>query len=287
MSEERTKIRMMESELPKCKKQGRQKDIARLFGPTSGIRYLKALNLSLKAAILGKSEKGKNNKGKSEKGIIAASLDWDEDLCQESGQWVDITMKKVHRLLSMTDNDRKHVLDYTHVDLIYVEDQRKNMVNKYNPSKQELSIPKVNLENESLKDEIWTCSKVTLKQLLSEQIPGNIVKALGGKGRRKKNNPYKKVMFSKADVSTYESAPMITSDSEDDNDIQEPLPPLPKLTRAYPSGAFKSLISLSDLTVNMVDLTLNTASKEIKKSSNKVSQTYVIKKRTESKHPAV
>ncbi|GKB28704.1 retrovirus-related pol polyprotein from transposon TNT 1-94 [Tanacetum coccineum] len=37
----------------------------------------------------------------------------------------------------------------------------------------------------------------------------------------------------------------------------------------------------------MADLTLNTASKEIKKSSNKVSQTYVIKKRTESKHPAV
>nr|GEZ98573.1 retrovirus-related Pol polyprotein from transposon TNT 1-94 [Tanacetum cinerariifolium] len=36
-----------------------------------------------------------------------------------SGQWVDITMKKVYRLVSMTDSDdRKHVLDYTHVDLI-------------------------------------------------------------------------------------------------------------------------------------------------------------------------
>ncbi|GKG09250.1 hypothetical protein Tco_0337996 [Tanacetum coccineum] len=77
---------------------------------------------------------------------------------------------------------------------------------------------------------------------------------------------------------------MITSDSEDDSDIQVPLPPLPKLTGADPSGASKCLISLSDLTANMADLTLNTASKEIKKSSNKVSQTYVIKKRTESKH---
>ncbi|GJU55015.1 hypothetical protein Tco_1228729 [Tanacetum coccineum] len=51
-----------------------------------------------------------------------------------SGQWVDITMKKVHRLLSMIDGDeRKHVLDYTHVDLYYVEDQRKNnnVSNKY------------------------------------------------------------------------------------------------------------------------------------------------------------
>ncbi|GJZ24009.1 retrovirus-related pol polyprotein from transposon TNT 1-94 [Tanacetum coccineum] len=176
-----------------------------------------------------------------------------------SGQWVDITMKK-----------------------------RKHMVNKYNLLKQDLSLHKSELSNlRILVIEKWTCSKVTLDQLLSEQIPGNIVKALGGKGRREENNPSKEVLFTKADVSIYESAPMITSDSEDDSDIQEPLPPLPKLTGADPSGASKSLISLSDLTANMADLTLNTASKEIKKSSNKVSQTYVIKKRTESKHPAI
>ncbi|GKG12805.1 hypothetical protein Tco_0347042 [Tanacetum coccineum] len=121
--------------------------------------------------------------------------------------------------------------------------------------------------------------------MLSEQIPGNIVKALRGKGRRKENNS--KEVFTKADVSTSESAPMITSDSEDDSNNQVPLPPLPKLTRAEPSGASKSLISLSDLTANMADLTLNTASKKIKKSSDKVSQTYVIKKKTEPKHPAI
>ncbi|GJQ89141.1 retrovirus-related pol polyprotein from transposon TNT 1-94 [Tanacetum coccineum] len=229
----------------------------------------------------GKSEKGKSDKGKSEKGLIAESFDWDEESVSSedegttrirafmaiaedepsmgkadarSGQWVDITMKKVHRLLSMTDSDdRKHILDYTYVDLIYAEDQRKNMVNKYNILKrQKLSLNKV--------IEKWTCSKVTLDQLLSEQIPGNIVKALGGKGRRKENNPE-------------EETP--------------PPTPLPKLTGADLSGASKSLISLSDLTANMAILTLNTASKEIKKSSNKVSQTYVIKKRTESKHPAV
>nr|GEV73264.1 hypothetical protein [Tanacetum cinerariifolium] len=115
----------------------------------------------------------------------------------------------------------------------------------------------------------------------------NIAKALGGKGMRKENNPYKEVLFTKANVSTSEPAPIITSDSEDDSDIQEPLPLLPKLTGAYPSSASKSLISLSDLTANIADLTLKTASKKIKKSSNKVSQTYVIKKRIESKHPAV
>nr|GEX01398.1 hypothetical protein [Tanacetum cinerariifolium] len=93
---------------------------------------------------------------------------------------------------------------------------------------------------------------------MKKQTPGNIVKALGGKGRRKENNPSKEVLFTKADVSTFESAPMITSNSEDDSDIHEPLPPLPKLTGSDLSSASKSLISLSDLTVNMADLTLNT-----------------------------
>ncbi|GJU96629.1 retrovirus-related pol polyprotein from transposon TNT 1-94 [Tanacetum coccineum] len=264
----------------------------------------------------GKNDKGKGDKGKSNKGLIAESFDWDDEYVSledegttkfkafmaiaedepsvgkgdaRSGQWVEITMKK-----------------------------RKKLVNKFNALKQDLALHKselcnlknivsincslqnkvirVNLENESLKDEIsdlkrviekWTCSKVTLDQLLSEQIPGNIIKALGGKGRRKENNSSKDVLFTKANVSTSESAPMITSDYEDDCDNQEPLPSLPKLTGAEPSGASKSLILLSDLTANMADLTLKTASKEIKKSSNKVSQTYVFKKKTEPKHPVV
>ncbi|GJV49782.1 hypothetical protein Tco_0927546 [Tanacetum coccineum] len=88
-------------------------------------------------------------------GVIAEIFDWDEEsisledegttkikafmaIAEEdpsvgkadarSGQWVEITMKNLHRLLSMTDsNERKHVLDYTHVDLHYIEDQRKNL----------------------------------------------------------------------------------------------------------------------------------------------------------------
>ncbi|GKC74012.1 hypothetical protein Tco_1119895 [Tanacetum coccineum] len=224
----------------------------------------------------------------SETALIAESFDWDEESVSSkddrttkirafmaiakdepsigkadarSGQWVDITMKKVRRLLSMTDSDeRKHVLDYTHVDLHYVEDQRKNLVNKFNLLKQELSLHKselcnlknivsincslqnevirVNLENESLKDEIsdlkkviekWTCSKVTLDQLLSEQVPGNIVKALGGRGKRKEKIYSKEVIFTKADKSSSMSNPEITSNSESECETQEPLPPLPKL----------------------------------------------------------
>nr|GEW62248.1 hypothetical protein [Tanacetum cinerariifolium] len=55
-----------------------------------------------------------------------------------------------------------------------------------------------------------------LDQLLSEQIPENIVKALRGKGKRQENNTQKEVLLTKADVSTSKSTPMITSDSEDD-----------------------------------------------------------------------
>ncbi|GJS79119.1 retrovirus-related pol polyprotein from transposon TNT 1-94 [Tanacetum coccineum] len=74
------------------------------------------------------------SKGKSEKGLVAESFDWDEEsvsfedegvtkvkafmaIVEEepsvgkndarSGQWVEITMKKVQRLLSMTDGDDK------------------------------------------------------------------------------------------------------------------------------------------------------------------------------------
>ncbi|GKG56204.1 hypothetical protein Tco_0577279, partial [Tanacetum coccineum] len=94
-----------------------------------------------------------------------------------------------------------------------------------------------------------------LDQLLSEQVPGNIVKAMGGKGKRKEKISSKEVIFTKADESSYVLAPEITFDSESECDSQEPLPPLPKLIGAAPSNTLESLISLSVLTFNMVDLT--------------------------------
>ncbi|GKB35743.1 hypothetical protein Tco_0880685, partial [Tanacetum coccineum] len=108
--------------------------------------------------------------------------------------------------------------------------------------------------------------------------PGNIVNALGGKGRRKENNFSKEVVFTKADEFSSEPAPKITSDSKTDCDIQEPLPALVKLIGTKLSGTSNSLISLSDLTSNMAELTLNNSLKRSKKSFVKVLQTYVIKK---------
>ncbi|GJR64812.1 hypothetical protein Tco_0010877 [Tanacetum coccineum] len=233
----------------------------------------------------GNSEKGKKDKEKSEKSLLVESLDWDdesvssddegstkirafmaiiedepsvEEADAKSGQWVDNTMKKVHRLLSMTDGDEiKHVLDYTHVDLHYVEDQRKNLVSKFNLLKQEISLHK------------------------SELLPGNIVKALGGKSIRKEKISSKEVVFTKADESSSTLAPEITSDSESECDSQEPLPPLPKLIGAAPFGTSESLISLSDLTLNMADLTLDTPDPKKTRPSVKVSPAYVIKNKIE------
>ncbi|GJV76073.1 hypothetical protein Tco_1507657 [Tanacetum coccineum] len=133
--------------------------------------------------------------------------------------------------------------------------------------------------------EKWTYSKVTLDQLLSEQVLGNIVKSLGRKGRRKEKISFKEVVFTKADESSSMLAPENKSDSESECDSQEPLLHLPKLIGATPYGTSESLISLSDLNLNMADLTVDTLDPKKTKPSVKVSPTYVIKKKTE-KSPA-
>ncbi|GJS82734.1 hypothetical protein Tco_0749275 [Tanacetum coccineum] len=256
--------------------------------------------VGLKAKIVVLTKKiDATNKEKSEKGLVVESFDWDEELVSSddkgvttfkalmavadepsvgradarSGQWVEITMNKVQKLLSITDNDkRKHVLDYTHVDLHYVEDQRKNLLSKYNSLKQEFSsckselfdlknthalnsffqneITKLSLENESLKDEIsdlkkvigkWTSSRVTLDQLLSEQVPSNNVMALGGTGKKKEKGSSKEILFTKSDVSTSKTNPKLPSDLESDDNTQRPLPSLPKLIGVEPSGVKRCL----------------------------------------------
>ncbi|GJX40062.1 hypothetical protein Tco_0255052 [Tanacetum coccineum] len=87
-----------------------------------------------------------------------------------SGQWVEITMRKVQGLLSMTD------------------------------------------------------------------VPGNIVHALRGRGNKKETISSKAILFYKVAESPYETVPEITSDSKSKCGDLEPLPPLPKLTRAESIG---------------------------------------------------
>ncbi|GKC94340.1 hypothetical protein Tco_1159782, partial [Tanacetum coccineum] len=107
------------------------------------------------------------------KGLIAESYDWDEEevslvdeetevkalmaLTDEerisvgkesarNGEWTKITIKKVHTLLEMEDNDdRKSFLDYLCIDLNYVEEQRNNLSSKHRNLVQELNACKEQL----------------------------------------------------------------------------------------------------------------------------------------------
>ncbi|GJZ38003.1 hypothetical protein Tco_0584194 [Tanacetum coccineum] len=63
-----------------------------------------------------------------------------------NGDWTKISMKKVHTLLEMEDNDdRKFFLDYMCIDLNYVEEQRNNLLSKYKNLVQELNTCKEQL----------------------------------------------------------------------------------------------------------------------------------------------
>ncbi|GJZ17535.1 hypothetical protein Tco_0553658, partial [Tanacetum coccineum] len=120
-----------------------------------------------------------------------------------NGEWVKISMRKVHTLLKMEDNDdRKKYLDYLCIDLNYVEEQSNNLMSKHKDLVQELNICKEQLlvlkqakldfltmqhvnteilkENQNLKKELkelttitetWLNSSNKVNQCISEQIP--------------------------------------------------------------------------------------------------------------------
>ncbi|GJW34652.1 hypothetical protein Tco_0057572 [Tanacetum coccineum] len=238
----------------------------------------------------------------------------DEESVSSEGERVN----KVKAFMAIPEDEpsvgkeRKHFLDYTHVDLYYVGDQMKNLLRKFNSLNEELSscksklndlkntkslncslqneIIRLNLENDSLKDEIndlknviekWTSSKVTLDQLLTEQVPGNIVRALGGRGKKKDIISSKEVLFSKATESPSETILKISSNSESKCDNLELFPPLPKLTRVEPIGTSVDVLTLSDLTLTPAVF------EELKKFPDKKSAIKALKKKTQTMSPSV
>ncbi|GJU34568.1 retrovirus-related pol polyprotein from transposon TNT 1-94 [Tanacetum coccineum] len=216
--------------------------------------------LSSNASALSSSS-GKN------KGLIAETYDWDEEevlfddnevtevkalmaLADEekvsigkesarNGEWIKISMKKVHTLLEMEDNDdRKSFLDYMCIDLNYVEEQRNNLMSKHRNLVQELNTCKEQL--------------LVLKQA-SEQIPTQKKKILGIDQLTKDTSSFgpkdpvlvkssadnskvsitgsNKPKLSEAEVST-----LSNHDTGKRMNLQSvaPLPPLKKLTGAEP-----------------------------------------------------
>ncbi|GJR53025.1 hypothetical protein Tco_1403546 [Tanacetum coccineum] len=128
-----------------------------------------------------------------------------------NGDWIKISMKKVHTLLEMEDNDdRKSFLDYLCIDLNYIEEHINNLMSKHrnliqelNTCKEQFSVLKqakldlltmqhVNTEilkeNQNLRNELKELTSITeawlnnsnkVNQCTSKQIPTQKKKILG------------------------------------------------------------------------------------------------------------
>ncbi|GJZ91083.1 retrovirus-related pol polyprotein from transposon TNT 1-94 [Tanacetum coccineum] len=108
------------------------------------------------------------------KALMALADEERVSVCKESaknGEWIKISMKKVHTLLEMEDNDdRKSFLDYLCIDLNYhinTEILKENQ-NLRNELKELTSIT-----------EAWLNSSNKVNQCISEQIPTQKKKILG------------------------------------------------------------------------------------------------------------
>ncbi|GKA44564.1 hypothetical protein Tco_0737288 [Tanacetum coccineum] len=191
-----------------------------------------------KLALLSSSASASKAATVKNKGLIAEAYEWDEEevssddnemvevkvlmaLAEENdvvskegarnGEWVKISMRKVHTLLEMEDNDdRKTYLDYLCIDLNYVEEQRNNLLSKHRDLVHELNACKEQLlvlkqakldfltmqhvnteilkENKNLRTELkeltaitktWLNSSNKVNQYISEQIPSQKKRILG------------------------------------------------------------------------------------------------------------
>ncbi|GJV09574.1 retrovirus-related pol polyprotein from transposon TNT 1-94, partial [Tanacetum coccineum] len=191
-----------------------------------------------KLALLSSSASASKASTVKNKGLIAEAYEWDEEevssddnemvevkvlmaLAEENdvvskegaknGEWVKISMRKVHTLLEMEDNDdRKTYLDYLCIDLNYVEEQRNNLLSKHRDLVHELNACKEQLlvlkqakldfltmqhvnteilkENKNLRAELkelvaitetWLNSSNKVNQCISEQIPSQKKRILG------------------------------------------------------------------------------------------------------------
>ncbi|GJR68893.1 retrovirus-related pol polyprotein from transposon TNT 1-94 [Tanacetum coccineum] len=127
----------------KCHKCGRKGHFARdCFSKTSGLVF---------EAYEWNEEDVSSNDNEMTRVKVLMGLADDENVVvgKESAknrEWVKITMKKVHTLLDMEDNDEiKSFLDYLCIDLNYVKEQRNNLVLKHRDLVQELNTCKEQL----------------------------------------------------------------------------------------------------------------------------------------------
>ncbi|GJX54141.1 retrovirus-related pol polyprotein from transposon TNT 1-94 [Tanacetum coccineum] len=235
------------------------------------------------------------------KGLVAETFNWDEEEVTQvkvlmaladdeltvgnsharNGEWVDITIRKVNTLLSMDeDADWQNYLKYINIDLKFVEEQRLNLLSKYNKMvfelnkcRDELLILKqakldavtFQIQNtkliklnhalqEQLKEEKkinkkWLTSSKKVSQCISEQIPHQKKKVLGGELLTESSSKMNEnenlfvpaymgilVPESQAVNESLETSNTPESSKDSEAEFLTPLPPLKILQGASPSS---------------------------------------------------
>ncbi|GKC60995.1 retrovirus-related pol polyprotein from transposon TNT 1-94, partial [Tanacetum coccineum] len=150
-----------------------------------------------KLALLSSSASASKASMVKNKGLITEAYEWDEEVSSDdnemieakvlmalaedndavnkegarNGEWVKISMRKVHTLREMEDNDdRKNYLEYLCINLNYVEEQRNNFMSKHKDLVQKLNTCKEHLlVLKQAKLEFYTMQHVNT--CISKQIP--------------------------------------------------------------------------------------------------------------------
>ncbi|GKD86080.1 retrovirus-related pol polyprotein from transposon TNT 1-94, partial [Tanacetum coccineum] len=104
----------------------------------------------------------------------------------------------------------------------------------------------------------------TLMVVADEPSVGRVyARAIGGNGKRKEKGSSKEIIFTKSDVSTFETNPELSSDSESDDNTQRPLPSLPKLmgkAPMIPNTILANIVYLMTITLMSVNSTMGVTS---------------------------
>ncbi|GJT60067.1 retrovirus-related pol polyprotein from transposon TNT 1-94 [Tanacetum coccineum] len=179
-----------------------------------------------------------------------------------NGEWVKISMRKVHTLLEMEDNDdRKVCLDYLCIDLNYVEEQRSNLLSKHRNLVHELNACKEQLlvlkqaKLDFLTIAAWLKDLVFVKSSANDTkvtIPGVERPWLSkAKGFILPNHDTGRILPSKSQRNTTDpSVVVIDSSATEYNSADEslvcstPLPPLKKLDGVEPISGPKTIKSI-------------------------------------------
>ncbi|GJS28288.1 hypothetical protein Tco_0488908 [Tanacetum coccineum] len=263
-----------------------------------------------KLALLSSSASASKATTVKNKGLIAEAYEWDEEevsfddnemvevkvlmaLAEDNdavskegarnGEWVKISMRKVHTLLEMEDNDdRKTYLDYLCNYLNYVEEQKinllakhKNIVQELNTCKEQLLVLKqakldfltmqhVNTEilkeNQNLRKELKELTAITetwlnnLNKLMTQKYPYQVLKdpcLSEAEGFILPNHDTGRILPPESQTNTTEPPVAVTDssttnyDSADESSVcSTPLSPLKKLAGAEPVSGPKTIKSI-------------------------------------------